>query len=346
MNDRVGADKDLRLESVIETAPDGFLVADDTGTIIFTNATADKMFGYKRGELTGSKVEALIPERLYEQHLEHRAEYSATPRSRPMGLGLKLLGRKKDGVELPVEISLSPLQTADRVLITAAIRDVSERQKLEEERNFLSVELETERERDRIAMDLHDGIMQDVYAATLRLELAISDMQSEPAQAAIVVEQAIDQLHEVVRDIRSYIFDLRPRQFVGDLADALVNLGQEFEQNSHISTNVDAQDGLGLEPSVALALYHVAHESLSNVQRHAKATLVTILLSGQVGRLLLEIRDNGRGFEAEHSVSEQHRGLRNMAARAKSIGAVLTVESTPGLGTKLHVELPLGSRLD
>ena len=346
MNERVGAGTDIRLESVIETAPDGFLVADQTGTIIFTNATADTMFGYERGGLAGSKVEALIPKRLYEQHLQHRHEYVATPRSRPMGLGLKLLGRKKDGAEFPVEISLSPLKTPAGFLITAVIRDVSEREKLEEERNILSVELETERERDRIAMDLHDGIMQDVYAATLRLELAISEMQSDQAQASKDVEQAIDQLHEVVRDIRSYIFDLRPRQFAGDLADALANLGQEFEQNSHIRTEVHAEGGLTLEPAAALGLYHVAHEGLSNVQRHSEASLVTISLLVREDRLLLEVRDNGKGFEPGQNVSEQHRGLRNMAARAKSIGAALTVESTPGLGTKLQVELPLGSRQD
>src|SRR5581483_3271041 len=165
-------------------------------------------FGYKRGELVGERVERLIPQRLHDQHLQYRTEYQASPRPRPMGLGLKLLGLRKDGTELPVEISLSPLQTSDRTLVTAIIRDVSERQRLEEERNFLAVELQTEHERDRIAMDLHDGIMQDVYAAALRLELAQSEIHLDQPQIARDLERVIEQLHEVVRNVRSYIFDL------------------------------------------------------------------------------------------------------------------------------------------
>ncbi|HZP25748.1 MAG TPA: PAS domain-containing sensor histidine kinase [Dehalococcoidia bacterium] len=348
MDERPKSDfEELRLESVIDNAPDGFLVADETGRIILTNATAEAMFGYKRGELVGERVERLIPQRLHDQHLQYRSEYQASPRPRPMGLGLKLLGLRKDGTELPVEISLSPLQTSDRTLVTAIIRDVSERQRLEEERNFLAVELQTEHERDRIAMDLHDGIMQDVYAAALRLELAQSEIHLDQPQIARDLERVIEQLHEVVRNVRSYIFDLRPRQFAGNLADALTDLGREFEQNSHIRTRVIVEDPADIDPAAAVALYHVVHEGLSNVQKHATAKQVEISLTKAGDRLILEIRDNGKGFEPSENLSEQHRGLRNMAARASSIGAEFDVVSAPGQGTCLRVELPLAAgRLD
>src|SRR5690606_10708344 len=95
---------------------------------------------------------------------------------------------------------------------------------------------ETERERDRIGMDLHDGIMQDVYAAALSLELALMDSDQGSYARGETVEKAIDQLHDVVRNIRSYIFDLRPREFTGTLPEALHNLAQEFSQNSGIET--------------------------------------------------------------------------------------------------------------
>jgi signal transduction histidine kinase len=219
---------------------------------------------------------------------------------------------------------------------------VAERRRLESERERLRTELETERERHRIGMDLHDGIMQAIYAVSLTLELASDDMESDAEEARANLNRAIDQLHGVVRDIRSYIFDLRPREYTGDLASALSNLANEFRQNSQIDTFVDISADVNRVPvDAGVALYHVTHEALSNVRKHARAKSVFIGLERAPGRLRLQISDNGMGFDTSADRGQTHRGLRNIASRISSVGGTLDVNSRPGEGTTLIVDVPL-----
>jgi PAS domain S-box-containing protein len=331
----------LPLHELLDAAPDGFLVTDRDGRIVWANATAHTLFGYEPEELRGLSVEDLVPQRLRSVHERHRENYHENPRGRPMGLGLHLVGRRKDGSEVPVEISLSPLETESGLLVTAVVRDVSERRRLEEERNVLELELQTERERDRIAMDLHDGVMQDIYAVALGLELALVPGPEPSTRDGKAIEQAIDQLHEVIRNIRSFIFDLRPREFAGTLAEALSGLTEEFRKNSQILTDVRIEDGPQVDAMTAVAVYHIAHESLSNVRKHARATKVVVHLSFSDGRGCLEVIDNGTGFDATKAPPEGHHGLRNMAARARATNGELDVTSTPGAGTRLSLSFPV-----
>jgi two-component system CheB/CheR fusion protein len=332
-------DETLPLQDLLDSAPDGFVVVDANGTIVFANRTAEQLFGYGSGELIGNEVGILIPQRLQTVHQEHTQAYVQDPRVRPMGLGLDLVGRRKDGSEFPVEISLSPLRSESRVLFTAVVRDISERKLLEDERRTLAAELEAEQERDRIAMDLHDGIMQDIYAATLALELALDEAESgQPAQASL--ERVIDHLHAVVRNIRSYIFDLRPREFSGDLVEAVTNLTNEFGQNSQIPTLLEIRGSARVDLTTSMAVYNIAHESLSNIQRHAGASEVRVTLELDDGLCKLEVVDNGSGFDTSAGIGQSHRGLRNMQARAQSVNASMNLESEPGKGTHLTVQFP------
>lgn len=329
------------LDDLLDAAPDGFIVVDADGLIVWANQTAHQLFGYEEAELPGRAVDELVPERLRMAHTMHRADYGENPRGRSMGLGLNLLARKKDGVEFPVEISLSPLVTPAGMLVVVIIRDVTERKALEEAHILLRGELEAERERDRIAMDLHDGVMQDIYAVALGLELAL-DAGEDPDHAdAKVVERAIDQLHEVIRSIRSFIFDLRPRQFSGSLSEALSNLAEEFNKNSQIETVAQIEEGPEVDTAISVAVYHIAHESLSNVQKHAHAGHVTVRLSYTDGTGRLEVLDDGQGFDATVSPPEGHHGMRNMASRARAINAEFSVRSGQGEGTRLSVTFPL-----
>src|SRR5262245_15298975 len=107
------------------------VIVDPDGRIELVNAQTERLFGWKRDELLGQPVEILMPERFRTAHVGHRAGYGARPRFRAMGAGMELVGRRKDGTEFPVEISLSPLQTADSLLMTAAIRDVTQRKTTE-----------------------------------------------------------------------------------------------------------------------------------------------------------------------------------------------------------------------
>lgn len=133
---RRAADEQFR--NLLETAPDAMIIINREGNIVLVNAQAERMFGYKREALIGKPVEALVPERLRDQHLGHRTGYFTDPKVREMGAGLELSGRRKDGSEFPIEISLSPLETEDGSLATAAVRDITDRKKVQEQmRNLL-----------------------------------------------------------------------------------------------------------------------------------------------------------------------------------------------------------------
>jgi PAS domain S-box-containing protein len=333
------------LRQLVEAVPDGFLVVNTQGQIMRVNARIEEMFGYTRFELAGRPVELLVPEDMRQGHLRDRRIYQHEPLPREMGHARdsnSLLGRRKDGSEFPVSVSLSPAETQHGIYIVAMVRDVTAQLELVSERNALAIELETEQERQRIGMDLHDGIMQEIYATALTLELALEDIAEPEVEGRKGVERAINQLHNTTRNIRSYIFDLRPRQFTGDLPSAIEDLAREFQQNSQINCGVGLGSNLPeLDMETAVAFYQIVHEALSNIQKHARASFVQILLRRTSKAFWLEVIDNGVGFDTTAEVGQQHRGLRNMVTRCKNAGADLHFISAPGKGATIRIELPL-----
>jgi PAS domain S-box-containing protein len=121
-----------RFRMLVETAPTGIIIVDSNGRIVDSNVHSLKMFGYLREELVGQQVEMLLPEAIKQTHRKHRASYASSPRGRPMGMGMELFARRKDGSDFPVEISLGPLATRGEMLVSAAIVDITERKKMEE----------------------------------------------------------------------------------------------------------------------------------------------------------------------------------------------------------------------
>lgn len=156
-----------RFRGLLEAAPDAMVIVDDMGTMRLVNAQTEALFGYRREELLGQPVELLIPGRFRAHHVQHRDGYAANRQVRPMGAGLELHGLRRDGTEFPVEISLSPLETADGLLVSAAVRDVSDRRRAEERINELAALVESSQ--DAILAKTLDGHITYWNAAAQRL---------------------------------------------------------------------------------------------------------------------------------------------------------------------------------
>jgi signal transduction histidine kinase len=179
-------------------------------------------------------------------------------------------------------------------------------------------------ERERIGRDLHDGIIQSIYAVGLSLE------------------RAIDSLDQSIRDIRNFIFGLRPELLEqAGLVGGLAALADEFRVNSMVDVDVETfgvEEG-DLSPDQTGQLLSIAREALSNIARHSKATQGTVGVEAHEGMIRLTVSDNGVGFDPDRQRGPSHQGLINMRARAVAIGGRLVLESTPGVGTRIIVEV-------
>lgn len=198
-------------------------------------------------------------------------------------------------------------------------------------------------ERERIGMDLHDGIIQSIYAVGLSLEGALLSIEEDPADAKSRIENSIHGLNQAIRDLRAYILDLRPRQMGNDgLMSGLKRLATEFRANSLTEVVLIGPDKdlMDLPPSQALALFHICQEALANAAKHAKAKKVEISLWSTDDRALMEIHDDGRGFDMETKSLSLGHGLANMQTRAEAAGGDVDISSVPGEGTTILAWVP------
>jgi signal transduction histidine kinase len=204
-------------------------------------------------------------------------------------------------------------------------------------------------ERERIGKDLHDGIIQGVYAIALSLEDVPDLMRDDPIEATARVDRAIDGLNLTIRDIRNFILGLHSELIAGgDLVAGLATLALEFRLNSTVDIDVDLESGeeaarvIPLEQRVQLL--QMAREALSNAARHSHASRASISLRADDEWLTLEVVDNGVGFDPRAARGARHLGLVNLRGRTAAMGGTLLIESEPGAGTRIIVRLPLARR--
>ena len=199
-------------------------------------------------------------------------------------------------------------------------------------------------ERQRIGMDLHDGVIQSIYAVGLQLELIRALIEDgESKQAHDRLGAAIEALNHTIRDIRSYILDLRPHQFLGDdLEVGVRRLAAEFKANSLILTDleIDSDACRAISPEARLAIFQITQEALANVAKHSRATRVTLRIFSNGKMLNMSLEDNGTGLPDDGGIRRMGHGLSNMAQRARTIGGMLEVSSKQGNGTRIDIHVP------
>ncbi len=199
-------------------------------------------------------------------------------------------------------------------------------------------------ERERIGMDLHDGIIQSIYAVGLVLDYARVSLHKNPDQALGKINQAINGLNRAIRDIRTYILDLRPREFHEreGLVSSIQRLVDEFRANSTIPITFSLPEDTfeDLPAANATALFHICQEALANIAKHSQATQATLTLWSTPERVLLEISDDGRGFDLARMSTTLGHGLSNMHRRARRVGGDVEITSEMEDGTTIMAWIP------
>jgi len=199
-------------------------------------------------------------------------------------------------------------------------------------------------ERERFGMDLHDGVIQSIYAVGLMLDDAQYRAESGPPEVKAMIGKSIDGLNDVIRDIRNYILDLRPQRFQGrHLPEGLEELAREVRAHSFLNVNVQVQtkNWTQLPPDLTVEILHIAREALTNVRKHARASNVDVTLTRQPKTLVLAIADNGVGFDPAEASNHEGNGLRNMQERALALNGKVTFAPRESGGTLLELFIPL-----
>ncbi len=197
-------------------------------------------------------------------------------------------------------------------------------------------------ERDRFARDLHDGIIQSIYAVGLSLDHAKANISPTNEAAREQIDASLKNLANVINDIRNYIFDLRPHALKHKgLYARLEGLLKELRVNSllPIRAEIDPDINSSLSDLQASHVFHIAHEALSNVARHARAKQIYLGLNRQDSTVILRVEDDGIGFEPPKAVNYGHHGLSNIQKRVSSLNAALDIDSAPNKGTRLTVTM-------
>lgn len=327
-------DQEGLARALLESSPDGLFLVDPEGIIVLANPSAATIFGLEHDDLVGRAVEDLVPEEVRPDHEGFRRRYYDQPASRPMGTGLRLFAQHPVGGLFPVEISLSPVVLADAakdvVHTIATVRDVSEREETQARVALMQ-------DRERIARDLHDMVIQRLFAAGMNLQAV-----SGSTDRALVDERiatTIDDLDDTIREIRATIFHLgqppeRPpfgEQLVELVAERSGHLG--FEPEFRVVGNVDE-----LADYVATQLIATLREGLSNIARHAGATGALVEITTTAVEVHLTIADDGVGIPPH---PKRQGGLSNMMWRAAELGGTCTVQRNEPSGTRLSWRVPI-----
>jgi PAS domain S-box-containing protein len=328
------------LVSLFDLSTTALLGVDRNGKVTFWSRGAEDLFGWTADEVRG-RVLPIVPLALQQ---EWRLQMQRVFETAEPTTAAETQRTTRDGRSITVVRVSSPVrdtQGAVSGLLDLLIDATALKQLDDESRALTQV-----RERELIAMDLHDGVIQSLYAVVLNL--AAQEQRLGDAQPAAVeaIKAARAEVERVIGETRAYVSDLRGRAFTPrNLETGLRLLVDGLRLNAGVSVDLRFDPSLEplLAPEVRGHVLYLVREAVANVLRHAEARHVRIELSRTDGGAVLKVEDDGRGFEAPARLqsTERQRGLHNMAERARLVGGHLDIQSAPGRGTLVRLEFPL-----
>ena len=286
---------DAAVSTLLETAPDAVLAQNTDGRIVFVNAAAEAMFGYKRKALIGQPLTMLLPERFRQQHERHIAGYFLNPRMRPMGAGLDIFALRRDGSEFPVEIGLSYFKTNAGLLSVSFVSDITERKRSEETLLQYQKELQAltarllglqEAGNKELARELHDDLSQKLAALGMEVSTLLQPSATLPIRSRSASARSAPGSTSWRQDVHALSRRLHPAILdeLG-LEAALKEECAAFSAQAAIPCEVESRSvPASLPEDISLCLYRVAQESLRNIAKHADAAKVRVVLSGEQRR--------------------------------------------------------------
>jgi PAS domain S-box-containing protein len=354
------------VRSMLESAPDAMIVIDESGTVLFASRRVSALFGYEPAAVVGQPVEMLLPERFRERHVAHRNDYAGAVRVRPMGAGLDLFARRKDGTEFPVEISLSPIGQAGRLMVAAAIRDVTDRARVERElREARAVADRANLSKSRFLATASHDLRQPLQALSLlngtlrRLggDEDVREVLEQQEQALGAMSRLLNALLDVSKlesgAIRPDIADFTVAQLLEELQREFAGLAA----SKGLELSVEAADLRAR--SDATLVGQALKNLLANAIKYTSAGHVRLRAFACGDRVRIEVCDTGRGIAEEHlpfifdefyqagvatntSRDGYGLGLSIVQSVARLLDLRVDVRSRPGEGSTFALEVPGG----